>query len=120
MTTEPQAPDVRAVEDWCAADGLLVAAIERAIHPWPIQFLERTRRRLCQQLDRRFRDRPVIDSEQAALNILRGAGDELTAAATALAEAAAALRGAGQGFRASQAHQAAQRAARAAQELAHG
>lgn len=113
------ASDVRSPHDWLDA----VALIDQCLfdqdqqHPFAIKWLTRAKEHLLEKLDRQFRDRPRLDTEQAALSMIRGVATELRAAAMALLEAGEHLRIAGRGYQANQARQAGLRAQQAAAEL---
>lgn len=108
--------DVQSLE---AAIHLLQCSVEAELYATPLG--RRLRDHAIAHLERRFeatlRDRPRIDSEQAAMNLLREVARELQCAGTSLADAAKALKDAGKGYRASQAHAASQRALKAAEEI---
>lgn len=82
---------------------------------------ERIIRRLVEDLDRDYRSTPRIQSEEAAMALIKGMASELTHAAQALYRGAEAVkRRGGLGALASELHHAAKRADRAAQELVRG
>lgn len=108
------------------ADVLQAASLLRntltTVHPVDLEpvgrhWLERAEHHLNQRLDRSFRDRPPLTSEQAALAILKDAGVELHRAGESLRAAAEKLKHAGVGLAANHAMQAAQRALSVAQGL---
>jgi len=110
--------DVRSVEDWDAAIQLLQECLLQVDSVVGERWVHRAQEHLQRKLDRQFRDRPAVDSEQAAMVMIRGVAEELNAAAGALFAAAEALKSSGATpYKASQAYQAAQRAKRAALEL---
>jgi len=72
---------------------------------------------LEEKLDREFRERPRLDTEQAALAMVHGVARELHTAGKALLAAAKRMKDKADAVGASQTHQAAQRALRNAQAL---
>lgn len=75
---------------------------------------------LEQKLDRELRERPRLDTDQAALAMVKGVARELQVAGQALAGAAKRMKDKGDAVGASQTHQAAMRALEAAHALLEG